>query len=99
MQVTTPNRVLELEPHELARILLDRAGISNGEIAKALGVTPPLVSGVVRRQFRSARVEEYIANRLNLSREFLFPTDKPTRIQRRCEPRYPEGHEMMGDAK
>lgn len=87
---------IELQPHELARILLDRAKISNNQLAVELGVTQAHISAVIRRLRKSRFVEAHIADRLGVPVDVLFPIDEPKRKASTDEPRYPEGHETMG---
>ena len=55
------------------RALMIQAGVTQAEIARRLMVTPAAVSRVVNGHAKSARIQTYIARRLGLPVDELWP--------------------------
>lgn len=73
-------RVPKIPPdeHALRRImLLRRTGLTQGELADALGVSQPHISNVLGGIVRSQRVEDAFANLVGEKHDALWPPAPP----------------------
>jgi len=57
------------------KILLLEKGIRQSDLARALHVTPCMISGLIARRWKSKRLQEAIAHRLGVKADALWKTE------------------------
>ena len=63
-----------MRPSKIKSLLVEKE-ITQKEIAQSVGVSPMMISQVVKKRSRSYRVERYIAERLGLPYEELWGSE------------------------